>query len=381
MSNAAAPELFHAQEIRIRGRVQGVGLRPAIWRMARAFGLGGEVLNDGDGVLLRVSGEEPRVTAFLEAIERELPPLARIDAIEAQRYPGILSSEFRIVPSSCGVANTQVAPDAAICAACVAELRNRADRHFRYPFTSCAHCGPRLTIVTAIPYDRANTTMAPFALCPDCSAEYRDPNDRRFHTEALACRRCGPTATLIPLGSAAPQDDGAVDAIVCAANLIRGGAIIAVKGLGGYHLACDATNSDALGQLRQRKQRRAKPFALMARDLNVIRRYCSIAVEEDRQLSGPQAPIVLLPRDGPELLPEAVAPGLGTLGFMLPTTALHMLLLQDFDTPLVMTSGNVSDEPPIIDDDEARGLLAGIAAYALAHERIIANRVDDWSFA
>jgi hydrogenase maturation protein HypF len=375
--SALAPELFQTLEVRVRGRVQGVGFRPTIWRMARALGLAGEVLNDGEGVLLRIGGEQGRMAAFLDGIKHALPPLARVDAIETRHYAGACFGEFRIAESTSGGANTEIAPDARICAACAAELGDRSDRHFRYPFTSCTHCGPRLSIVTAIPYDRANTTMAPFAFCPDCSAEYRNHSDRRFHAEAIACPSCGPQVSLVALSAAAPPCGGAADAVELAANLIRGGAIVAVKGLGGYHLACDAGNAQAVGRLRQRKRRQCKPFALMARDLKVIRRYCTIGAEEERQLTATPAPIVLLDADGAEQLPQAVAPGLATLGVMLPTTPLHLLLLQDIDAPLVMTSGNIAAVPPLIDDGEARERLAGIADYALMHDRGIANRIDD----
>ena len=375
--SAHDPQLFEALEIRVRGRVQGVGFRPKIWHIARELGLAGEVLNDSDGVLLRVGGDRARLAAFLDGIESDLPPLARVDSIETWSYSGQLSSEFRIVESSSSRARTQIAPDAAICAACRAELGDRNDRHYRYPFTSCTHCGPRLSIVTAIPYDRAATTMAPFELCPDCRSEYDNPRDRRFHAEAIACPWCGPIARLIALRAAASDGHPACDDVERAANLIRDGEVLAIKGIGGYHLACDAANVATLGQLRQLKRRPAKPFALMARDLDVIRQYCSVSPDEERQLTGAQAPIVLLRAGGPRHLPGGVAPGLDTLGFMLPTTPLHLLLLQEMDAPLVMTSGNVSGAPPIIDDGQAGEQLAGIARYALAHDRRIANRVDD----
>jgi hydrogenase maturation protein HypF len=371
------PERFQALEVRLRGRVQGVGFRPKIWRMARELGLAGEVLNDSDGVLLRVGGDRTRLAVFLDGIENKLPPLARVDSIETRSYAGPLSSQFRIAESSRSGVHTQIAPDAAICAACCAEVRDGSDRHYRYPFTSCTHCGPRLSIITAIPYDRATTTMAPFTLCPDCRTEYGDASDRRFHAEAIACSRCGPTAVLMALGPTPVHYNPACDDIERAADLVRNGEIIALKGIGGYHLACDAGNAGALARLRQLKRRPAKPFALMARDLEVIRHYCTISSEEERQLTGAQAPIVLLHADGPQRLPDGVAPGLNSLGFMLPTTPLHLLLLEDMGGPLVMTSGNGSDEPPIIDDVQARERLAGIAAYALVHDRKIANRVDD----
>ena len=375
--SAHDPQLFEAFEIRVRGRVQGVGFRPKIWHIARELGLAGEVLNDSDGVLLRVGGDRARLAAFLDGIESDLPPLARVDSIETRSYSGQLSSEFRIAESSSSRARTQIAPDAAICAACRAELGDRNDRHYRYPFTSCTHCGPRLSIVTAIPYDRAATTMAPFELCPDCRSEYDNPRDRRFHAEAIACPWCGPIARLIALRAAASDGHPACDDVERAANLIRDGEVLAIKGIGGYHLACDAANVATLAQLRQLKRRPAKPFALMARDLDVIRQYCSVSPDEERQLTGAQAPIVLLRAGGPRHLPGGVAPGLDTLGFMLPTTPLHLLLLQEMDAPLVMTSGNVSGTPPIIDDGQAGEQLAGIARYALAHDRRIANRVDD----
>jgi hydrogenase maturation protein HypF len=373
----AAVEPSQALEFRVRGRVQGVGFRPTVWRMARELGLAGEVLNDGEGVLVRVSGDPSRVAALLRRIERDPPPLAHIDSIERLRYSGQLPQEFRIAESIGGPARTQVAPDAALCGACAAELRDPNERRYRYPFTNCTHCGPRLSIVTAIPYDRATTTMAPFELCAACAAEYRNPNDRRFHAEAVACPSCGPAASLVALGQAEAPRDGGVDAVEIAARLIARGDIIAVKGLGGYHLACDAANPEAVSRLRRLKRRDAKPFALMARDLAVIRRYCAIDAVEERALTSVEAPIVLLRATGPERLPEAVAPGLNTLGFMLRTTPLHLLLVDQFEQPLVMTSGNISDEPAVVDDAETCRQLAEIASFALTHDRAIANRVDD----
>jgi len=301
------PNPSQALEFRVRGRVQGVGFRPTVWRIARALGLAGEVLNDGDGVLLRVGGDEGSINALLDGIERKLPRLARIDRVERRQYAGDLPREFRIAESAGGGAHTQVAPDAAICPACVAELRDPRGRRFRYPFTNCTHCGPRLSIVTAIPYDRAATTMAGFALCDACRTEYRNPDDRRFHAEPIACPTCGPAVALIALDDAAPPVAPETDAIEAAVGLIRSGEIVAVKGLGGYHLACDATNADAVARLRRAKRRDAKPFALMARDLAVIRRYCTVVAEEERQLTSVPAPIVLLRADGASRLPETIA--------------------------------------------------------------------------
>ena len=375
---APAPQ-YQAIEIRVRGRVQGVGFRPTVWRMAHELNLRGEALNDAEGVLVRVGGDSAAVQELLARIEREPPPLARIDKLEARPYRGPLPAEFRIAESEGGEAHTQVAPDAAICPACAAEIANPSERRFRYPFANCTHCGPRLSIVNRVPYDRANTAMAPFVMCEACAKEYRNPADRRFHAEAIACRACGPQATLIRFdGAPVPSDqDSALDDVDAARALLQQGEIVAVKGLGGFHLACDATNAEAVARLRRLKRREKKPFALMAADVEIIRRYCAVDSEEERLLGGAAAPIVLLRADRPQRLPHDVAPGLATLGFMLPTTPLHALLLQRLDRPVVMTSGNLADEPQATDSSEARERLAGIATYALIHDRDIANRVDD----
>ncbi len=368
-----------AVEIRVRGRVQGVGFRPTVWRFAREEGLSGEVLNDSDGVLVRVGGSTKAIADFIARLWKEPPPLGRIDRIETQLFDGQLPAEFRIAESTGGGAHTQVTPDAAICPQCTAELLDPFERRYRYPFTNCTHCGPRFSIVTGIPYDRAQTSMAAFPMCGDCGAEYREPSDRRFHAEAIACHACGPRAKLIRLDGRAVSFDqhSMLDDVDAVCGLLQKGEIVAIKGLGGYQLACDATREDAVARLRQLKRRDAKPFALMARDLDIIRHYCAVSVEEERLLKSPEAPIVLLTADGPERLPAAIAPGLTTLGFMLPTTPLHLLILRRMNRPVVMTSGNLSDEPQVINEAEAQERLSGIATYALIHDREIANRIDD----
>jgi hydrogenase maturation protein HypF len=348
-------------EIRVRGRVQGVGFRPAVWRFARELGLSGEVRNDAEGVLIRVAGGSGAIAALLDRIRREPPPLARIERIERNHSAGTCAPGFHIVDSAAGTTRTQIAPDAAICVECAREILDPAQRRHCYGFTNCTRCGPRFSIIRGIPYDRTATTMAPFALCDACRNEYRNPADRRFHAEAIACPACGPK-TRPSIDQAAAQ--------------LRHGHIVAVKGLGGYQLACDATDADAVSRLRAAKHRETKPFALMARDLDVIRRYCAVSIDEARLLASPEAPIVLLRATG-NALPAAVAPGLTTLGFMLPTTPLHLLLLRDSDHPVVMTSGNLTDEPQIIDDSEALERFAGIAELVLTHDRAIANRIDD----
>lgn len=364
-------------EIRVRGRVQGVGFRPTVWRFARDLGLPGEVLNDAEGVLIRVAGPSAKIKALRRRVEREPPPLATIEGIETRPFAGALPEPFRIAETVRGVAHTQVSPDAAVCPACAAEVLDRSGRRQRYAFTTCTHCGPRLTIVEGIPYDRQRTTMARFPLCEACLDEYSDPADRRFHAEAIACPACGPQLDLVRLDGARLDRDHCQDAVAAAAHLIGQGEIVAMKGLGGYQLACVATDDAAVLRLRRLKMRDAKPFALMARDRAVVERYCKVSPEEMRELESPRAPIVLLPVSRRHCLPDAVAPGLATLGFMLPTTPLHMLLVENFEVPLVMTSGNVSGAPQVTGDAEARDVLASIVRYGLVHDRQIANRLDD----
>jgi hydrogenase maturation protein HypF len=378
-SGELAREQYLTMEIRVRGRVQGVGFRPTVWRMARDLDLCGEVLNDAEGVLVRVGGGAVAVNDFVARIAREPPPLARIDAIETRAYRGPLSAEFRIAESQAGAAHTEIAPDAAICAACAAEIASPFERRFRYPFANCTHCGPRLSIANGIPYDRALTTMSPFAMCAACEQEYRNPADRRFHAEAIACHACGPKARLIRFDGRAVSFDqhSTLDDVDAAGALLMKGEIVAIKGLGGFHLACDATNAETVARLRALKRREQKPFALMAADLEIIRRYCALDSDQERLLGCAAAPIVLLSAEGPRRLPAEIAPGLSTLGFMLPTTPLHALLLRRLDRPVVMTSGNVAGEPQATDNEEARERLGGVIPYALIHDREIANRVDD----
>lgn len=366
-------------EIRVRGRVQGVGFRPAVYRIAQELGLAGEVWNDADGVTIRVAGNDAAISRLIERLQREAPPLARIEHIARQPTSQPIGDGFRIAPSIAGVARTQVAPDAVVCRACADEITDPFQRRYRYPFANCTHCGPRLSIVRAIPYDRHKTTMVPFALCDACAAEYSNAKDRRFYAEAIACHACGPKARLVRFDGRGVSFDqhSMLDDVDAVCSLLQKGYIVAIKGLGGYQLACDATNGETVARLRHAKRREAKPFALMARDLDVVRRYCHVSPDEERSLTSASGPIVLLAASGPERLSDAVAPGLQTLGFMLPTTPIHLLALRRMTRPVVMTSGNLSDEPQIVDDDEAVARLAAVADFAIVHDRKIANRVDD----
>jgi hydrogenase maturation protein HypF len=378
MEQTRTVEMGMGRTIRIRGLVQGVGFRPALWRLAQDCGLIGEVWNDAGGVTVEAWGEPEKIDAFIMRLASEAPPLARIESIEASpldRVPH--TSSFRIAPSRGGTARTGIAPDAASCPECLAETFDPSDRRSAYPFSNCTHCGPRLTIVESIPYDRINTSMAEFEMCPACRAEYENPADRRFHAQPTACPVCGPRAWIERLGAPESRPMAANEPIAFAARLLREGAIFAIKGLGGFHLACSARNEHTVRRLRACKRRYAKPFALMARDIGVIERYCAVSEREKALLASPSAPVVILPVTGPEQLSSAVAPGQSALGFMLPYTPLHHLLLRDCDEPLVMTSGNRSDEPQCIDNAEARRRLSPIAEFGLFHDRRIINRVDD----
>jgi len=361
--------------IRIRGIVQGVGFRPFVWQIAHELKIHGEVRNDGDGVLVRLATPE-QCDAFLRALREKTPPLARIDAIEIseQESPEQFDS-FTIVASRSDTARTGVPPDAATCPACLAEIRDPANRRYRYPFTNCTHCGPRLSIIRGIPYDREQTSMAAFTMCPSCQREYDSPADRRFHAQPNACPACGPRAWLEAGDGRQIETD---DPVATASDLLKNGNILAIKGIGGFHLAADATSQEAVASLRERKRRQAKPFALMARDMDVIRRYCDVSEQEAALLRDTTAPIVLLRRKAEASpLPAAIAPGQSLLGFMLPYSPLHHLLLDSFETPLVMTSGNLSDEPQAIANADARQRLGTIEDYLLLHDREIVNRVDD----
>ncbi|WP_346891795.1 carbamoyltransferase HypF [uncultured Roseibium sp.] len=361
------------RRIRIRGLVQGVGFRPHVWRLAKDHGIAGSVRNDGEGVEIDAWAEADRLDRFLAALRSEAPPLARIDSVSftdlSSPYPG---TAFEIVKSIGGTISTGIVPDAATCPACLADIRDPDNRRYGYAFTNCTHCGPRLSIVRAIPYDRDNTSMDAFPMCEACGSEYEDPGDRRFHAQPNACPVCGPRLWF-------EDKTGVVDCadpLTEAARRIGQGQIAAIKGLGGFHLACDARNATAVAELRRRKRRPIKPLALMAADLTEIRTYCRVTEDEEAQLMSAAAPIVLLEVQG-EPLDPSLAPGQDRLGFMLPYTPLHHDLFAAADGPLVFTSGNLSDEPQAIGNYDARTRLADIADLWLMHDREIVNRLDD----
>ncbi len=392
MSSVIAPATLTAARVRVSGVVQGVGFRPFVHRLAVRHELGGWVLNAAGDVQIQVEGAPERIAAFTRALSAEAPPLARIEhvAVDACTPAGLAT--FRILESRDDPARRQpVSPDAALCAACEAELFDPANRRYRYPFITCTDCGPRFTVIDAMPYDRERTSMRVFAQCPACLNEYRAPGDRRYHSETNSCPACGPRVWL-----EAPTDPGLApgvragsDAIEAAAALLARGKIVAIRGLGGFHLAVDATNEPAVARLRSRKHRDAKPLAVMVRTLDEARALAGVSALEADLLTSPERPIVLLkhradptdpgrkPGEGKPGLAPSVAPGLDTVGVMLAYTPLHHLLLEQVRRPLVMTSGNASEEPIATGNADARRRLAGIADAFLFHDRDIVSRYDD----
>jgi hydrogenase maturation protein HypF len=369
-------------QITVRGVVQGVGFRPFIYNLAERFGLSGWVLNDSSGVEIEVEGGPETIEAFIAAIRAEAPPLAHIESFEAQHVPLRGEEQFQIRHSEQQQGRYQlVSPDIATCGDCLRELLDPHDRRYRYPFTNCTNCGPRFTIIADIPYDRPSTTMRAFEMCPDCQAEYDDPRDRRFHAQPNACPVCGPQVTLTagPLfaGRGLDLPLGGADVLAVAAALLRQGAILAIKGLGGFHLACDATNVEAVRLLRARKRRPDKPFAVMISTLDEIEAHCTVSPGEGDLLCSPQCPIVLLPWRSTSDIVAGVAPRYRHLGVMLPYTPLHHVLLRDVGRPLVMTSGNLTEEPIAAENDEALRRLGHLADVFLLHNRNIYARYDD----
>jgi hydrogenase maturation protein HypF len=356
------------RRVRVEGTVQGVGFRPFVYRLASEMGVSGHVLNDSHGVEVEVEADVAVVERFLERLSTETPPLAKVERVAVAELPSVGAGPFEIRPSGRGEPDAPVSPDAATCDDCLAELFDPADRRYRYPFINCTNCGPRFTIVRGVPYDRPLTTMAGFEMCDACRAEYEDPGDRRFHAQPNACPECGPRLRLVGA-------DG--DPLAVAAHALRSGAIVAIKGVGGFHLACLARYEPAVAVLRARKHREEKPFALMAPSVDAARSLVFVTPRAEQLLCSRERPIVLMPRRPDAVVAHAVAPTSPELGVMLPYSPLHHLLLADVEEPLVMTSGNVSDEPIAYRDEDALERLAGIADLFLLHDRPIETRTDD----
>lgn len=367
----------------LRGAVQGVGFRPFVFRLAAELSLNGSVSNSPQGVLIEAEGTHERLEEFLARLETEKPPLSFLQSIEARWLDAIGFQKFEIRASeNSGGKSALVLPDIATCPDCLREIFDPHNRRFHYPFTNCTNCGPRFSIIEALPYDRANTAMNKFRMCPQCQAEYDNPRDRRFHAQPNACPVCGPRLEL--WDSAGEKIYAGNDALPAAAQAIRGGKTIAVKGIGGFHLLADARSEPAVQELRRRKHREEKPFALLFPSLEGVREVCEISSVEQRSLCSPEAPIVLLRRRREAQISSSkfqiapgVAPGNPNLGVMLPSNPLHHLLMAELDFPVVATSGNLSDEPICTDEHEALERLGGIADFFLVHDRPISRHVDD----
>ena len=375
-SKAAAPaSALRRVSVRVDGTVQGVGYRPFVYRVAAELGIAGWVLNDERGVLVEAEGPQDVVDAFVTRLRQEAPPLADVRGVDARDVEVLGEAGFAIVASERGGAATApVTPDSATCEDCLAELADPDDRRYRYPFLNCTNCGPRFTIVRGIPYDRPTTTMAGFVMCDDCQAEYDDPLDRRFHAQPNACPACGPQVRLLERdGTPVDSDDPVRDAV----RDLLDGRILAIKGLGGYHLACRADDETAVAELRSRKHREDRPFALLVADVEMARTLMDVGERAAQLLRSRERPIVLARRAPDAPIAPSVAPRAPDLGVMLPYAPLHELLAVDAGVPLVMTSGNVSDEPIAYDDDDALARLGAIADRFLVHDRPIATRTDD----
>jgi len=366
-------ETTQSGHIKVFGIVQGVGFRPFIYQLAKHYELCGWVRNTSGCVEIEAEGSVPAIESFARDIESKAPPAAHIQRLELEILPPRGLDGFHIIESLSRLGEYQlISPDLSTCVDCQREIFDPTDRRYRYPFTNCTNCGPRFTIIKDIPYDRPLTTMHSFVMCSACQQEYYDPANRRFHAQPNACPVCGPQLKLVN----AHGDELPIDPLSQTTQLLQEGNIVAIKGLGGFLLACDATNQDAVLLLRMRKQRPSRPFAVMLKSLDEVRRYCVVSSTEEALLSSPAAPIVLLRMQGLALAP-AVAPGIGYLGVMLPYTPLHHLLMQETNRPLVMTSGNLSEEPIASDNIEAMKRLNTIADYFLLHDRDIYVRYDD----
>ncbi len=381
-------------QILVRGIVQGVGFRPFIFSLAQQRALKGKVLNNSTGVFIDVEGEAQAIEQFVNEIKLKPPPLSIVESIELSNLQTpAYYKDFHIEESTNnGAKFVPIPADMATCEDCLREMFDPQDRRYRYPFINCTNCGPRFTIIEGVPYDRSQTTMRDFEMCEDCRLEYENPLDRRFHAEPTCCPKCGPkvflreaqeksalpalVGGLVAIIRHPPADAGGSD-IIQTQQLLLNGSIIAIKGLGGFHLACDAMNEKAVERLRQRKYREDKPFALMANSIEVIKKFCIVSKAEEDLLLSECRPIVLLERKSDAKIPNAIAPNMNTLGFMLPYTPLHHLLMENLDRPLVMTSGNISDEPICYKDEEANERLNSIADHYLLHNRRIHIRTDD----
>lgn len=377
MAKRCLPEKPRAVNVTVKGRVQGVGFRPFIFQIAKEFSITGTVQNNMDGVRIRAEGGERELQSFIAAITTRPPRLARIDGVVAEEEEPAGFQEFKIIPSErTGKSSLVIPVDSAVCDECLAEMRDQDNFRASYPFINCTQCGPRYTIIDALPYDRPFTVMKGFSMCEKCGEEYNDPLNRRHHAQPIACENCGPRVELLDIsgGTVATGDE----AFQKTAGLLRDGNIVAVKGLGGYHLACDAFNEEAVRALRLRKKRPNRPLAVMAANMETVYATCEVSESEAETLQSPEAPIVVMKKKRTDILADSVASRMGTIGVMLPYTPVHHLLFDHGSSPvLVMTSANPSGLPMLYKDEEAFSYLDGIADYVLANNREILHPIDD----
>ncbi|ACI18719.1 carbamoyltransferase HypF [Dictyoglomus thermophilum] len=356
-------------KLRVWGIVQGVGFRPFIYRLAKSLNLRGWILNSTGSVQILIQGEEKDLEKFMELLLKEAPPLSRIEGIEKEEIEVEEISDFKILESKEDIGFNFISPDIAICEDCLREMRDPKDRRYNYPFINCTNCGPRYTIIEDLPYDRDKTTMKIFEMCEECYKEYHDPSSRRFHAQPISCYNCGPQIWI--------YGEESKDLFKRISEYLDEGKILAIKGIGGFHLACDATQDDTVRKLRERKKRPSKPFALMMKDIETIKEYCFVSEEEEKILKSKQSPIVLLRIKDLKDISPLVAPGNNYLGVMLPYAPYHHLIFDHFKKPLIMTSGNLSDEPIVKDNEEAMERLKNIADIFVFHNREIKHRIDD----
>jgi len=366
---------FKRYRLNVSGIVQGVGFRPFVYRLATDLGLSGFVFNDGEGVVVEIEGAEISLKRFKEHLRIDAPPLSQIDTFTSETIPTEDTTTFVIQASKESSVQTMVSPDMAICEACRAEMNDINDRRYHYPFINCTHCGPRYSIITSLPYDRLNTSMAPFKMCKACSQEYNDPSNRRYHAQPISCYDCGPKLSVIDLHGATAAED--VEAINYICMLILRGKTVAIKGLGGFHLVCDATNETAVAQLRRDKRRVSKPLAVMFDTLENAEKVASLSDGERSLLSSKEHPIVVVHKNAADILAPSVAPGINKVGLFLAYTPLHLLILEKLKRPIVATSANLSDQPIITDEDEVLNKLGSVVHAVLSYDRKIINACDD----
>jgi len=362
-------------KIKINGIVQGVGFRPFVYQLAQKLKLTGFVLNNGSGVVIELEGDSKEIDNFLFELQESAPPLSRIDSIKTEDLELSNDIEFKIINSNDSIVNTMVSSDISMCEDCLNEMNNPHNRRYNYPFINCTNCGPRYTIINKLPYDRKNTSMNIFEMCDECRKEYNDPNNRRYHAQPVSCYNCGPKLSFFELDC--EVDASETDALYKISQLIKDGKSVGVKGLGGFHIVCDATNEKAVADLRKNKRRPTKPLAVMFKDIESIKEACNISKKDQELILSKERPIVVVEKNASNILAEAIAPNIDRVGVFLPYTPLHKLLLDELNCPIVATSANLSDEPIITDENVLLKKLPLVLQSVLTHDREILNASDD----